>query len=170
MTSSTRFALFAAAALTVSGCGASMFGGGGGSPLGSASSNDLLFVSAAQTWDLDKNNAVTCEEWQKYTLELLTEADRDGDGALTPEEYQTVIRSDRLFQTADHGYFDIDNDGKVTAQEMSGKPNPAFAILDKNKDCQIGTDEMVHTRQIQKLESSGGGDAPTDIPGTGSGR
>ncbi len=140
---------------------------GGGTPFSKASSNDLLFVSAAATWDLDKNNAVTCEEWQKYTTELHTIADKDGDGALTAEEYQTVIRNDRLFESANHTYFDANADGKVTLAEMSGKPNPAFQILDKNKDCQIGRDEMVHTRQIQNLNKADDSPPPGGAPGGG---
>lgn len=157
------------AMLAAAGCGGlPSFTGGGGSPLSNASSNDLLFVSAAPTWDLDKNNAVTCEEWQRYTTELFTEADADKDGALTQAEYQTIIKADRLFQSADHAYFDANKDGKVMLQEMTSKPNPAFAILDKNKDCQIGSDEVVQTSQVQQLKSKGDG-APTDLPGGGAG-
>lgn len=160
--------ILAFSALPLAGCGGgSMLGGG--NPFAKKSSSELLFVSAAATWDLDKNNSVTCEEWQRYTTELFKEADRDGDGALTPAEYQKVIKSDRLFETANHSYFDANKDGKVTIQEMTGKPNPAFQILDKNNDCQIGPNEMVQTRQIQVLKSKSSGSAPTDLPGSGPG-
>lgn len=125
-------------------------------------------MSAAATWDLDKNNAVTCEEWQRYTTELFTEGDANRDGALTVEEYKTVIKADRLFQSADHAYFDANKDGKVALQEMTSKPNPAFQILDKNKDCQIGSNEMVHTRQIQNLKTSSD-DGPNTVPGSAGG-
>ncbi|MEQ8824163.1 MAG: histidine kinase [Filomicrobium sp.] len=151
------------AALPLVGCG------GGGNPFAQKSSNELLFVSAAQTWDLDKNNSVTCEEWQRYTTELFNEADRDKDGALTLVEYKNIVKADRLFQTADHGYFDSNKDGKVVIQEMTSKPNPAFRLLDKNNDCQIGPNEMVHTRQIQALKSTSDGAAPADLPGSGPG-
>lgn len=155
------------AAIAAAGCGGNPFSSGG-SPFSNASNHELLFVSAAPTWDLDKNNAVTCEEWQRYTTELFTEGDADKDGALSKDEYQTVIKADRLFETADHAYFDSNKDGKVALQEMTSKQNPAFAILDKNKDCQIGSDEIVQTRQVQKLKSDGG-DAPNDLPGGGPG-
>lgn len=155
------------AALAAAGCGGNPFSGGG-SPFSKASSNELLFVSAAPTWDLDKNNAITCEEWQRYTTELFTEGDANKDGFLTAEEYKTVIKADRLFETADLAYFDANKDGKVALQEMTSKSNPAFEILDKNKDCQIGSDEVVQTRQVQQLKSSGG-DAPNDMPGGGPG-
>lgn len=152
-------------AVVVAGCG-----GGGGSPFGGASSNELLFVSAAQTWDLDKNSSVTCEEWANYTTQLFTEADGNQDGALTAEEYKRVIRSDRLFQSASHKYFDANGDGKVVVAEMTGKPNPAFTILDRNKDCQIGPNEMVHTRQIQKLKKAANDGPPAGDPAGGIGR
>lgn len=156
------------AGLFAAGCGGMPSFSGGGSPFSQASSNDLLFVSAAPTWDLDKNNAVTCEEWQRYTTELFNEGDADKDGALTVEEYKTVIKADRLFETADHAYFDANKDGKVMLQEMTSKPNPAFAILDKNKDCQIGSNEIVQTRQVQQL-SKPSSDTSSDMPGTGPG-
>lgn len=139
----------------------------GGSMLSKSTSSDLLFVSAAATWDLDKNNAVTCDEWKRYVSELFSDSDADKDGALTIEEYKSVIRADRLFETANLAYFDANNDGKVALQEMTEKPNPAFQILDKNNDCQIGANEMVQTRQIQQLNKSGS-DSP-NIPNGASG-
>ncbi len=155
------------AAIAAAGCGGNPFSGGS-SPFSKASNNELLFVSAAPTWDLDKNNAVTCEEWQRYTTELFTEGDANKDGFLTVEEYKTVIKSDRLFESADHAYFDANKDGKVALQEMTSKQNPAFAILDKNKDCQIGSNEIVQTRQVQNLKSKGDA-ASSDLPGGGPG-
>ncbi|MCH9808964.1 MAG: hypothetical protein K0U74_14665 [Alphaproteobacteria bacterium] len=147
------------AALAVAGCG------GGSSPFAKKSSKELLFVSAAPTWDLDKNNSVTCDEWQRYASELFAEGDVNRDGMLTPEEYQKVIRADRLFETADHAYFDANKDGKVALREMTGKPNPAFQILDKNKDCMIAQNELVHTRQIQRIKKDTSD--PSDLPGAG---
>lgn len=149
------------AALSLAGCG------GGGSPFAQKSSHELLFVSAAPTWDLDKNSSVTCDEWQRYATELFNEGDADRDGALTPLEYQKVINSDRLFETADHAYFDANRDGKVTVQEMTSKPNPAFQILDRNKDCMIAQNELVHTRQIQRIKKDTSD--PSDLPGGGRG-
>ncbi len=152
-------------AVAVAGCG-----GGGGSPFGGASSSELLFVSAVPTWDLDKNSSVTCDEWKSYTTQLFTEADGNQDGALTAKEYERVIRSDRLFQSATHKYYDANSDGKVVVAEMTGKPNPAFKILDRNNDCQIGPNEMVHTRQIQKLKKPVDDGPPGGDPGGGIGR
>jgi len=140
---------------------ASACGGGGVSNLFSnASSNDLLFVSAAQTWDVDKDNAVTCQEWQTYTGQLFQTADTNTDGSLTKEEFKGVIKQDRLFQSTGMSYFDTNNDGKLSAQEFASTPNPAFKILDRDKDCRIASNEMVQTRQLQKVKEAEGADPP----------
>ncbi len=142
-------------------------GGGISNPFAKASGPELMFISAAQTWDLDKNNTVTCDEWKAYTRELFSSADKNGDGALSSEEYQSIVRQDRLFETAGMGFFDLNGDGRLTAQEMADKPNPAFTMLDRDKDCQIASAEMVQTRQIERIKESG--DGTPNIGGAGPG-
>ena len=61
-----------AAALAVGGCGTS-------SPFSSASSTELTFINASQTWDLDKNGTVTCDEWKQYATSSFKQADGNGD-------------------------------------------------------------------------------------------
>lgn len=116
-----------------------------GSPLDSASATDLTFVTAAQTWDLNKDNVVECGEWTSYLTSLFGTADADRDGAVTPEEYRAITRQDKLFEVAGMPYFDLDGDGRLTLAEFTGKPNPAFALLDKDKDCRIASSEMVQS-------------------------
>lgn len=119
-------------------------------PFGSASDVDVTFLNAAQTWDLDKDNVTTCEEWKQYSSGLLRQADSDGDGALTLAEWPTLAKSDRLFDVADHTYYDGNKDGKVGADELSGKQNAAFRMLDKNNDCRIAHDEKATVYNIAK--------------------
>ncbi|MDX2257776.1 MAG: histidine kinase [Hyphomicrobiaceae bacterium] len=140
-------------ALAMGGCGS----GGGVNPFAKASGPELIFISAAQTWDMDRNNVVTCDEWKRYTAELFAPADRDGDGALTAEEYKQLIAQDRLFEAAGMGFFDMNGDGKVSREELAGKPNPAFTMLDRDKDCQLTSNEMVQTRQIDAAKPGGSG-------------
>ncbi|MEO1280693.1 MAG: histidine kinase [Pseudomonadota bacterium] len=146
------------AGMLVGGCG------GGAVPFSGAKSDDMLFVSAAQTWDINKDNTVTCDEWKQYTAELFTLADANADGVVGTEEYARIIKADRLFQSAQLGYFDANKDGKLTNQEFTERRNPAFDILDQNKDCQIVSAEMVRTRGVQSAPPSDGG-APAQIPG-----
>jgi Ca2+-binding EF-hand superfamily protein len=75
---------------------------------------------------------------------LFREADTNRDGILTREEFAALGRRDRLFETVGMSYFDANADGRLTLAEMTDKPNPAFALLDKNGDCVISADERVH--------------------------
>lgn len=137
-------ALAASAALAACSGGGSNPFGGGNNPFGGASDFDMTFLSASSTWDLDKNGIVTCDEWKQYATTALKEADVDRDGALTQQEWSTMARNDRLFSAANLDYYDANNDNKVTVEELTGKQNLAFKLLDKNNDCQIGHDEKVN--------------------------
>lgn len=133
--------------LTVAGCG-------GSNPLDSFKSGpstfDITFISAAETWDLDKNGIVTCDEWKQYASTSLQGADGDADGALTTAEFNTMSQTDKLFDVATHKYYDRNSDGKVTAEELTTHSNRAFELLDKNKDCKIERGEKVQVRYNQK--------------------
>ena len=106
------------------------------------SQTDRVFLQASATWDVDKDGVVTCDEWKRYAGDLLKEADADGDGMLTRDEYARMARSDRLFELIGFGYFDQNGDGRISLAELADKPNPAFAILDKDGDCRLTADEM----------------------------
>jgi Ca2+-binding EF-hand superfamily protein len=138
-TSSTR--AVAAAGLVLAACTST--------PFGSATDFDRTFIGAAQTWDLDKNSVVTCEEWKLYALTSLRDADANGDGVLDGQEFQAMARTDRLFEVANLSYFDSNSDGRVGLEEL-GKPNRAFALLDKNQDCQIDRNESVQVVAADK--------------------
>ena len=112
-------------------------------PLAKTDDFDKTFITAAQTWDLNKDGAVTCDEWKEYVTTSVREADTNGDGALDATEHQNLVKSDRLFQVANIAYYDSNGDGRVSAEEMIAKPNRAFQLLDKNNDCQIARNESV---------------------------
>jgi hypothetical protein len=78
------------------------------------------------------------------------------NGNLTRAEFAALGRRDRLFETVGFNYFDANADGRLTLAEMTEKPNPAFALLDKNGDCVISADERVQ-RRIDREE----GKSPT---------
>jgi hypothetical protein len=116
------------------------------SPLDSATATEREFVAAAVTWDLNKDGDVTCDEWKQYVTGLFREADANHDGVLTREEFAALARRDRLFETVGFAYFDANADGRLSLSEMVDKPNPAFTLLDKNRDCVLTRDERVQTR------------------------
>jgi hypothetical protein len=119
-------------------------------PFGSASDTDITFLNAAQTWDINKDNVTTCDEWKQYSSALLRQADGDGDSALTLQEWPSLAKQDRLFDVADHAYYDGNKDGKVSADELTGTQNAAFRMLDKNNDCQITHEEKAHVYNVAK--------------------
>lgn len=153
----------AAAVLALAGCSSS-------SPFGSASNTDLTFVNASQTWDLDKNGTTTCDEWKQYAGGALRQADGDGDGALNAQEWAVMSNTDKLFETADLGYYDANGDGKVSAEELTGRSNPAFKMLDKNNDCQIAHDEKATVYSNVREKSKDAAAAPSGPSGPGPGR
>ncbi len=124
------------------------------SPFGSSSTVDQTFVGAAQTWDFDKNGAVTCDEWKNYATMSLRESDSDGNGSLDAAEFGKMAQTDRLFEVADLPYYDGSGDGRVTVEEMTGKQNVAFKMLDKNGDCQIDRNETVQVLQRDKPKAA----------------
>jgi Ca2+-binding EF-hand superfamily protein len=129
------------ALLVLAGCAS-----GGPSPLAEATPVEREFAAAAITWDLNKDGEVTCEEWKQYVTGLFREADVNRDSNLTRAEFAALGRRDRLFETVGFNYFDANADGRLTLAEMTEKPNPAFALLDKNGDCVISADERVQPR------------------------
>ncbi len=81
-----------------------------------------------------------------------TAADANRDGSLDRTEYAKLISTDRMFQTVEFGYYDANGDGKVERTEFVDKPNRAFALLDKNNQCKLTSDQTAgaraHTEQI----------------------
>jgi hypothetical protein len=150
-------------ALVAGGCAAS-------NPFKNTSDFDRTFIGAAQTWDLDKNGVVTCDEWAKYVSISFREADANGDGALDAGEYDNLVKSDRLFQVANLAYYDSNGDGRVTVDEMTTKQNLAFKLLDKNQDCQIDRTETVQVLGVDKKKSGGAPDGTKGGPAPDSGR
>ena len=111
------------------------------SPFASASEAEKRFVVAAITWDLSRDGDVTCKEWQAYATSLFDEADANHNGALSRDEFSAMAKRDRLFESVGFAYFDKSGDGSVTRAEVVEKPNPAFALMDANKDCVLTPEE-----------------------------
>jgi Ca2+-binding EF-hand superfamily protein len=132
----------------------------------SASGMDRTFISAAQTWDFDKDGSVTCDEWKNYVATLVRESDGNGDGALDAEEFQKLAKTDQLFSIAGISYYDANGDGRVTIEEMTSKPNAAFKLLDKNGDCRIDRTESVRVLQVDAPKASTAPNTDQQVPGT----
>jgi hypothetical protein len=102
----------------------------------------MAFVRAAPTWDFDRDGIVTCDEWKQYAGQLFSAADSGNKGYLTAVDFATLVKTDHLFEAADFAYFGGGRDGRVTRAAFVDKPNPAFRLLDKRKDCRLTSEEL----------------------------
>jgi Ca2+-binding EF-hand superfamily protein len=105
---------------------------------------------AAEGWDANHDGVYTCDEWKSYLGRMFDRADRNHDGVLTAAEFETVRRASSELADADFGYFDENQDGKVTRSEFVGKPNEFILQHDKNGDCRVTPDELKDTGTEQK--------------------
>ena len=101
-----------------------------GAPFSKANDFDRTFISAAQTWDLDKNGSVGCDEWVQYLQQSFREFDANGDGALDNEEYAKLVKSDRLFEAANIAYKLVQQlaSAEVIGPIVVGMRKPVFIL------------------------------------------
>ena len=130
--------------LLLAGCSSALLGAGT-SP-GLSDTIERSFIRAVQTWDLNHDVKVTCEEWRTYAASLFKEADSDHDGKLIRKEFAKLPKIDRLFEVANFDYYDVNKQGYVTQADFVDRPNPAFAALDHDKSCVIN----LHERRAKK--------------------
>jgi Ca2+-binding EF-hand superfamily protein len=128
---------------------------------------DRVFLSAAGGWDRNHDGFVTCDEWKAYAAELFDAADVNHDGFVDRTEYATIVRTDRMFQTVEFGYYDTNGDGKLDRAEFVDKPNRAFVLLDKGNSCRLDASQVAgaraHTEQVFDSKKAESGD-PRDHP------
>jgi Ca2+-binding EF-hand superfamily protein len=126
----------------LAGCSSALLGAGcAGTPPG-PSGIEGTFIRAVQTWDVNHDGKVSCEEWRTYAASLFKEADSDHNGKLTREEFAKLRKIDRLFEVANFDYYDVNKQGYVTQADFVDRPNPAFAALDLDKSCVIRLDQF----------------------------
>ncbi len=109
---------------------------------GTAEGLEGSFIRAAATWDLNHDGKVTCDEWRSYAASLFKEVDLNHDGKLTREEFAKLAKIDRLFETANFDYYDVNKQGYVTQADFVDRANPAFAALDKEHTCVLSTYQL----------------------------
>ena len=103
---------------------------------------DAMLANGPPTWDANHDGVYTCEEWKKYADRLFTSADRNHDGNLDKTEFENVRKADATLADADFGYFDENQDGKITRKEFVEKPSAFILRFDKNGDCRVTPDEI----------------------------
>jgi len=119
-----------------------------GSPLAFAQSaatqppQDALLKNGPPIWDTNHDGVYTCAEYKSFLDRIFTSADRNRDGNLDPSEFETVRKADPTLADADFGYFDENQDGKITRKEFVDKPSAFILRFDKNGDCRVTPDEI----------------------------
>ena len=130
-----------AGALLLAGCSSSM-----PSLTGGPSEIDRVFLMAPGNWDRNKDGVVTCDEWKAYAAELFDIGDVQRKGHLTPEDWKRITAVDKMFETVDFKYYDKNGDGKVDRAEFVDRPNRAFELADRDKNCQLTSVELTAAR------------------------
>jgi hypothetical protein len=103
---------------------------------------DGMLKNGPPTWDSNHDGVYTCDEWKRFVDRIFTLADRNRDGNLSPSEFTTVQKADATLADADFGYFDENQDGKITRKEFVEKPSVFILQFDRNGDCRVTADEI----------------------------
>jgi hypothetical protein len=117
---------------------------------GPRSAKDGPSTNGPDIWDANHDGIYTCDEWKRYLERLFALADRNRDGHLDPSEFAIIHRAGTAFADADFGYFDENQDGKITRSEFVDKPSEFILQFDKNGDCRVTQDEMKGASTDQK--------------------
>jgi hypothetical protein len=115
-----------------------------GSSLASAQSGriDPLLNNGPPVWDANHDGIFTCEEWKSFMERLFASGDKSRKGFLTPAEFEAIKKADPGLAQADFGYFDENQDGKISRKEFVEKPSVFIQRFDKNGDCRVTPDEL----------------------------
>jgi hypothetical protein len=103
---------------------------------------DGMLKNGPPVWDANHDGVYTCGEWKSFMDRIFTSADRNRDGHLDPSEFATVQKADATLADADFGYFDENQDGKITRKEFVEKPSAFILRFDRNGDCRVTADEI----------------------------
>ena len=121
-------------------------------PAGDAAGNsrpaqDVLPKSGPESWDANHDGVNTCDEWKSHLDRMFTLGDRNHDGRLDPPEFATIRGLDPALADADFGYFDENQDGKITRNEFVTKPSEYILRFDRNGDCRVTPEEVKASTQ-----------------------
>ena len=104
---------------------------------------DALVAWATVWGDLGRTGVFTCDEWKRYATKLFNDADRNRDGYLTAEEFESIRKADPMLKKADLAYFDDNRDGRVSRSEFLDKPNLFFVKYDRKRECRVTYDNIM---------------------------
>jgi hypothetical protein len=103
---------------------------------------DPLLNAGPPVWDANHDGVFTCEEWKTFMDRLFVSADKGKKGYLTRPEFEQIKKADPSLADADFGYFDENQDGKISRKEFVDKPSVFILRFDKNGDCKVTPEEL----------------------------
>jgi hypothetical protein len=110
--------------------------------MGGAFAQSTAAPSGPEIWDANHDGVYTCAEWKSFLDRIFRSADRNRDGNLDPSEFALVRKAGPTLADADFGYFDENQDGKISRNEFTGKPSEFIMRYDGNGDCRVTADEI----------------------------
>ena len=119
----------------------------------SHSAKEISGMNGPEVWDANHDGIYTCDEWKSYLGRLFNLADRNHDGHLDQTEFATIRKTSSTFADSDFGYFDENQDGKISRDEFVNKPSEFILSHDKNGDCRVTPAELKDTSTDQKTPS-----------------
>ena len=81
--------------------------------------------------DMNKDGAVTREEYNQAMTAAFKNLDKNSDNSLTPEEVGTILTPEQFASV------DANKDGKISHEEMITQVTSDFDAADTNKDGQL---------------------------------
>jgi hypothetical protein len=121
--------------------------------------HDAMVKNGPPAWDANHDGVFTCDEWKSFADRIFTSADRNHDGKLDPAEFTTVQKADSALADSDFGYFDENQDGRITRKEFVEKPNAFILRFDRNSDCRVTPAEIKAT-----MDQEAGPKGPAERP------
>ena len=126
---------------------------------GQTPTRDAMVRSGPPAWDNNHDGVFTCDEWKSFADRIFTSSDRNHDGKLDPAEFATVQKADSALADSDFGYFDENQDGRITRKEFVEKPNAFILRFDRNSDCRVTPAEIKAA-----MDQDAGPQGPTERP------
>lgn len=96
-------------------------------------------------------------KWTEMAEKNFKALDKDGDGALTPDEFKGKRKKPEAIEQGEQIFklIDADGDGKVTLQEFINRPVEArFKPMDRDHDGKLTWDEFKGTRKPEELDQA----------------
>jgi hypothetical protein len=114
-----------------------------GGPAALAQSASSGTMSGPEVWDANHDGVYTCAEWKSYLDRIFTLADRNRDGNLDKTEFVTARKAvATVLPDVEFGYFDENQDGKISRAEFAGKQSEFIMRYDTNGDCRVTAAEI----------------------------